>query len=221
MKNTVRIILWTFVIAITTWSIVYFVGHYGDTGFRDGALGNLFATILGVAVGIPIALEVNRRQQDAQNASALALRTADENIHKRKVLTLIRSELSQNYADIMDRRSPLDPADATKKRAVSAIPLRNELWAAFSDSGEIQHVNNPDVLAAIATAYHRVKATIYLEQEFLSASHFPGMRVSQSSPPQDRILGYLAATDTKLLSDIALAIQSIDAEIGQLTPEPT
>ena len=218
MKNTVRIILWAFVIAITTWSIVYFVGHYGDTGFRDGALGNLFATILGVAVGIPIALEVNRRQQDAQNASALALKTADENIRKRKVLTLIRSELSQNHADILDRRSPLDPADTTKKRAVSAIPLRNELWVAFSDSGEIQHVNNPDVLAAIATAYHQVKATIYLEQQFLSVSHFPGMRIAQTSTPEDRILGYMTATDTKLLSDIAQAIQSIDAEIGQLTP---
>jgi len=28
----------------------------------------------------------------------------------------------------------------------------------------------------------------------------------------------MTATDTKLLSDIAQAIQSIDAEIGQLTP---
>ena len=73
MKHTrhiPRILTWLAVAAMAGWSLVYFIQHFPSMGFQEGAMGNLFATILGVVVGIPIALEISRRQQDAQQRAS-------------------------------------------------------------------------------------------------------------------------------------------------------
>jgi cell division septum initiation protein DivIVA len=45
-------------------SLGYFAFRFHDLAFRDAAMGNLFATMLGLIIGIPIGLEINRRQQE-------------------------------------------------------------------------------------------------------------------------------------------------------------
>jgi hypothetical protein len=78
-------------------------------------MGNLFATILGVLVGVPIALGLNRRQQVAASQSASIDRRLHEDERKRKVLTLLRSELERNKNDVLGSRKPME---AGGKRSV-------------------------------------------------------------------------------------------------------
>ena len=215
MRHLSRAATWLIVAAVAIWSLLYFVQHFQSTGFQEGAMGNLFATILGVVVGIPIALEISRRQQDSQSAAAQAERQAEETKRKRKILSLLRTELEDNRSDLVAKRKPIDNGG---KREVHTISLRDEMWAAFSDGGELQHVNNPDVLAAIANAYYQVRSSIHLERSFINALHFPGIRMAQKKYPQDYFLDYLTSTDPQVLAAIAQAIAVIDAELASASP---
>lgn len=51
------------IVLVFTASLIYFICRFSDSSFRDGAMGNLFATMIGLIVGIPIGLEINRLQQ--------------------------------------------------------------------------------------------------------------------------------------------------------------
>lgn len=55
--------LYVIAVPIFIASLVYFICRFSDDNFRDGAMGNLFATMIGLIVGIPVGLEINRHQQ--------------------------------------------------------------------------------------------------------------------------------------------------------------
>jgi hypothetical protein len=213
MNRLARLLLWGFVAAITAWSVVYFLRHFSSASFAESAMGNLFATILGVLVGVPIALEISRRQQDAVHVVATTERRDRDAERKRVLLTLLRSELVSNRDDVVTRREPVDSGG---KRVVTTQSLKDQLWSAFSDGGELQYVNNPGLLAALANAYHQIRHCIMLERRVLDAVHFPGMRIQQDKYPQDFLLEYLTSSDPTLLSEVGAAISGIDSELTSL-----
>ncbi len=174
-------------------------------------MGNLFATIVGVLVGVPIALELNRRQQAAAQAITNAERTANEKQRKTKILTLLRSELTMNKKQVLEMRSPMESGGV---RGVSVGSLNDQLWSAFSDGGELQYINNPQLLASIADAYYHVRTCISLEKKILDIVHFPGMRIRQDKPPEEFVRGYLSETDNVLLATIDAALSNIEAELA-------
>jgi len=215
MGLVLRFVPWIFVAVIAVWSLVYFIQHLQSTDFQEGTMGNLFATILGVVVGIPIALEISRRQQDSLSAAAQSERQAEEMKRKRKVLSLLRTELENNRDNILAKRQPIESGGM---REVHTISLKDEIWSAFSDGGELQHVNNPNVLAVIAEAYYLVRSTIHLERSFMNALHFPGIRIAQEKYPQDYFLEYLTSSDPQVLKAISQAIEIIDEELAVAFP---
>jgi hypothetical protein len=199
---------WIFVIVIGGWSVVYFVHYYSDSNYLDGAMANLFATILGIVVGIPIALEINRRQQIDQDATALLVKQREEVNRKERVLTLIRSELESNRIDVLARGKPIDSGGV---REVRTRTFKDELWSAFSDGGELQHVNNPEILALVSEAYYGIRTSRFLEHLYIKAVLYPGLR--GSAEIHNQIIEYLTAFDPKIIVDIDKAIAKIDAEI--------
>lgn len=212
MRGFPRWTLWALAIAVAGWSTEYFVAHFQSASFTESAMGNLFATILGVLVGVPIALELSHRQQASAHAASLAERNEYETTRKRKVLALLRSELSLNLEGINKRRVPIDTGG---KREVYTQSLQDQLWAAFSDGGELQYVNNPELLATLADAYHKVRHCIMLEHKTLDAVHFPGVRIKQAKNPQDYFLEYLTESDPSLVSALKKALEAIDTESTQ------
>lgn len=210
IKYIARSFLWFFVAAITIWAVIYFLQHFDSISFQEGTMGNLFATILGLVVGVPIALEINRRQQEAEHAIILARSEQEGKQRKTKVLSLIRSELKSNKRDLIFRAKDVA---AGGKRQVHVNTLRDEMWSAFSDGGELHYVNSPELLALIAGAYYEIRTTIHLERRFMDAIHFSGMRVKQEKYPQDFFLEYLTSTDPNVLEAIDRAVAKIDSEI--------
>ena len=211
MKRLFLVISWLIVGGVALWSILYFLAHVRSQPFVESAMGNLFATILGVLVGLPIALEVNQRQQTADQRAAAVDRANELSARRRKVLSLLREELQKNLDGLGERRAPIAQGG---KRAVFTHSLRNQLWLAFADGGELQCVDEPLLLANLADAYHAIAYCILLEHKYFDAIHYSGMRIQQEKYPADHILEYLDKGDADLIKNLQLAKDAIDADLA-------
>jgi hypothetical protein len=212
--SAVHTAAWVFVAAISIWTALYFLQHFTTPSFQEGAMGNLFATILGVVVGIPIALEISRRQQASSQAAVASERLVETSVRKRKVLTLLRSELLSNRAKIVVTRGPIEHA---KPREVSTAFLSDVLWIAFSDGGELRCVDDPDLLSRIAHAYHEIHSTIRLERLYMEALLFPGGKFSRA--PENFYLESLTEKDMDLIQAVDMAVMAIDVQLPRLAAE--
>jgi len=176
----------------------------------DGFLGNLFATLIGIVVGIPIALAINRKQQRTIESKAEEQRYRDEAERKKKILNLVKTELEFNKNSLIDRQSQ---EHQTEQRTVLLPPLKDELWRAFSDGGELQWIKDLDLLDKIASAYHQIRTTIFLEQKYFDVIHFPGLTIQRKKYPKDFIMEYLVNTDQGVLQAIDLALSGINQNL--------
>jgi hypothetical protein len=186
--------------------VAYFLNHWTDSQFLDNAMGNWFATMVGVAVGIPIALEINRRQQAAQENKEREVQEQEETVHKAKILKLVGKELEYNRVALLARQ-PNKESEAQRK--VSVNRLKDELWNAFSDGGELQWVKDLELLDYVSTAYYHIRTIIYLEERYFEATHFPGLQARQEKYPKDYILEYLTQTDSAVIASIEKALEEI------------
>lgn len=200
---------------IAAWAAHFFYGHFTSPTFLEGAMGNLFATIIGVVVGIPIAIEISRYQQITADRTFQMKEEAAARSRKGKVLALVRKELISNRNQVLECRKPLENGGV---RSVLTSPLRVEIWSALSDSGDLKFLENPDLVAAIAQVYHQTRAMVRIESLLLDVYHFPGVRLQGSEVHQKNLIEYLTNDDPRLLDSIALAIKLIDSEICQGCP---
>lgn len=205
MKTIIRWILVLLVLILFILPVMYFWQHFDDPIFRDNSFGNLFATMVGVIVGIPIALEINRRQQKAKDEKEENIRRQEEFIRMVKILKLINIELEFNLLALKQRQP--DKEDGNRK--VFANSLKEELWKAFSDGGELHYIDDPQLLDIIATAYYNIRIVIYLEKKYFEATHFPGIQIQQTKYPKDYILEYLTQLDSDALKSIDNAMTKI------------
>jgi hypothetical protein len=75
MKTTISLII--LAVLFAAFPATYFFLHLGDKNFIDASMANLFATIVGLVIGIPIGLAISRAQQ-SRETKALAARTAEQ-----------------------------------------------------------------------------------------------------------------------------------------------
>ena len=119
------------------------MGTFFDFSFWQQFISNLGATFIGAAVGIPVALYVNR-----------LVETSSETERKEKILLLLRDELIENLNLINEWLSSPNP----KEGVISVgYDIKTEVWDAFSDGGEIQWVKDPELLGKLANAFFRLK----------------------------------------------------------------
>jgi hypothetical protein len=125
--------------------------NFFDLNFWQGFVGNLFATVIGVIIGIPIAFWINRRAE-----IAIEVEKTD------KVIKLLGMELHENYCHIIDVRNPITNDETIIELATLGPTLKDELWSTFSDGGELQWVKRPAVIGAFAQIYGEIKTIKYL-----------------------------------------------------------
>jgi hypothetical protein len=213
MKPLRKSLLWILIAAAIIVPIVYFVAHWSDQSFRDSALGNWFATVLGVIVGIPIALEINRRQQLAQDNRMSKDRENEELTRKNKILTLVKKELEFNLDILGNRQS--QKASVTQFEItlngsdVAVNGLKDELWNSFSDGGELQWIKDLDLLDAISTAYHQIRIMMRLEGRYLKALDFSSSSAHTSHLARENIQKDLNKMYTEVSDVIGKAIDAI------------
>ena len=189
---------------------VYTLRRAADSQFRDDFMSNWFATMIGVIVGIPIALELDRRQREAQERREQKARKQEELARKAKILELLKGELGYNREALLGRQVA---RGQETERVVLVDRLKDELWNAFSDGGELQWIRDLDLLDAVSTAYYHVRMTIYLEERYFEATHFPGLQIEQRKYAKDYIMDYLRESDTEVLRQVDQALQRIEISL--------
>ena len=123
-----------------------------DFAFWQAFVSNAAATLVGVVLGIPIALWISRHQAKTE-----------EKERKKKILTLLYDELLADrdvlfgWHDSQDQKS--------EARILSAI-LRYESWKAFSDGGELGWIRDPGLLNTISEAYFMIRSVSQLSDRY-------------------------------------------------------
>jgi len=108
-------VVWTSLFIIVLVPIIYFIAHVSDPTFTGAAMGNWFATILGVLSGGVIAYEIARLQTALQNkAQAKQQRTANQN-RLAQLLPRIIIELRENDSRVERLQVAVNSADSAHR----------------------------------------------------------------------------------------------------------
>ncbi len=105
--SVLRLSIWIIIIVGVIIPTVYMVERWTDSAFRDSAMGNLFATMIGAVVGILTALEINRVQQKTLKSRENKIREQNEQDHKVKILNLVKKEIEFNRESLTRRQPPV------------------------------------------------------------------------------------------------------------------
>jgi hypothetical protein len=198
-----------FSFCVTLWALYYFVASNTNRDFLDSAMANLFATILGVGVGFPVALAINRQQQIFQDAIELK-RSAREAVKlKSRVLRLIQKEIWEIKHQVKIRQSG-------GNRIVPLIPLPDILWTAFLSGGELRHIHQPELLAQIAQVYSATTSVNSIEKRYLDSVSLPMSYPTGIKTLPEQLLEALVESDEQLLENLDGAIIGIVSEIGPI-----
>lgn len=120
-----------------------------NLSFWQGFVGNLCATVIGVFLGILVALRVD---------SLIEARTSKERV--KKILTLLKDELEYNEIELSRLDGNL-PQVVHEAGSISSL-LRVELWKAYSDGGELQWIKDVELVSMLADSYYAIRAVMIL-----------------------------------------------------------
>lgn len=216
--------LWIVVIVLAAIPTVYvfgrWTGHpipiYGATSdiqsFLDGLYGSWFATIMGLAAGVPIGLWINYRQQLVSENLQKTAQAKISRDHTIKVLNVIKSELVFNRDILTD----LIAKDAQQPGIVYTTGMKDVLWGALSDGGELQWINDLDLLDKLADAYYHIRAVINLEKHYFEPGFdqsvlMQGNRTTYGERTMQAIVGIRPG----VLGSIEAAIAAIDSSLAR------
>ena len=220
--KTLSKLSWAFVILLAVSPFAYFfLRLFGipvlallpstqDQSFLDSTMGNWFATMLGLIAGIPIAFWINQKQTEFQEKERIESEKQVSQERKHKILALLRNELDTNrqYLNILIEKQN------EQSKITMLAGMKNVLWRAFSDSGELHWIDDPTLIDGISTAYYNINALIDYESRYSD----PYFNSSVSSSKSHTYAGENTVNNVKNLRPIALAsiseaINSIDLEL--------
>ncbi len=148
---------WIVPYAVTVAACAYTGYRAYETTFWDGAVVNLLATILGIIIGVPVALHVERQRQERD--LRMSIEAARQSA--RAVADLLQRELS-HVAGQMSVRS-LD------ENSISMEPLRTSTWDAMRESGRLAQIADADLIDKVSTAYHHIGVLRAIEKSTVGA----------------------------------------------------
>lgn len=171
--------------------------NFFDLAFWQAFVSNAAATIVGVAIGIPVALWINHYQEKSS-----------EKERKKKILRLLFNELLGNQAVLSGWHKSEDQHG--EARILSAV-LRNESWKAFSDGGELEWIKDPELLNTISEAYFLVRSVGEMSDKYYGMLMVNLEQVSAF--PGTNIYHYLEKSVEEAREAINKALQEISSQV--------
>ncbi len=135
-----------------------------DFSFWQSFLSNMGATIIGVGLGIPAALWINRQ-----------IEGKTEKERKKKLLSIIKVELGENQFVLNDWIEQGKPK--TNILQLTAM-LKDESWSAFSNGGELQWIKDPKLLAELSDRFSTIHSIKYVADQYFKLIQFPTKETS-------------------------------------------
>ena len=161
-------------------------------------VSELVATVIGVGLAIWGALWLERKSKSREDSVAQIKKTN----RAKRVLGLIKKELDENLAIL---QSVDDNIPTTFN--LTAI----ECWRALSDGGELQSIDDPELLSSISTAYSSIVKFDFLYKKYFEMRFFPGSNVYVA------LQRVLENHTLKAKHDSALAVAAAIKEIAKKT----
>jgi hypothetical protein len=170
--------------------------------------------MFGAIIGIPIALALNRKQQKEQEEIEQQAKNQEASERKAKILKLVKEELEHNRDHI--RKSQEDP-NGVSEGVIHPNGLKDELWNAFSDGGELEWIRDLQLLHIVSLAYHYIRRAAYLERLYLQYKYYPGTRADSNRFPGEAGLSkWLTQLYPTVLDFIEKALKEIDTSMTEL-----
>lgn len=171
--------------------------EFFDRDFWQGFVSNGMATLLGVALGIPIGLFLDKLSQHA--------RKKERRKNERYLLENIKEELGWALKRAAQRNSTLGDFGRDK--------FKNNFWTAACNGGLISNINALNLLNEIASAYFAIEIVMEIERE--------GFKLVISSNPKDteaakNLLPQLRNYLVRLEGNARRALSEIDERIEKL-----
>jgi hypothetical protein len=133
--------------------------NFFDFSFWQSFVSNFLATIIGVGLGIPAALLINRW-----------IESRTEKERKKKILSVIKVELYENLTVLNSWLK-----EGAKKVEVLQLTamLKDESWTAFSDGGELEWIKDPYLLAEFSDAFSTIRSIKLIADRYFKLIEFP------------------------------------------------
>lgn len=170
--------------------------------FWLGTMANLLATVVGVAVGIPAGLWVDR-----------VVEANRQKLQKRHIGRILRDELDQ----ALDHDLLKDPL----KPQVSPVYIDKGAWEAASSSGDSNSIQDTELLGRIHNAYHRIDSLNEWLSRFYDASYGTASTIEMKDPTTGekiplatevaKVLLNLASQHRPYIEMVALKLRKLDA----------
>jgi hypothetical protein len=184
-----------------------------DVNFWQNAVSNFIATLLGLFFGVPIALWINDIQQKAIKRDEYEKEEKEAKRRKQKILNLLKRELSDNY----DLFSAFEPEIGYTEQSFNALfhiahAAKDEVWIALSDGGEIQWIDDVDLLSTLAWTYFSIKKVRTSGKSLLQFTFFD---MPQSGKVISEFLQKQFETDIRHANiNLQVALEVIEKQVG-------
>lgn len=142
--------------------------------FWSGTMGNMGATVYGVAVGIPAGLLLNRWVEQERAKKREAEQQDESEKEERRVFDLLHKELSANLAS---KLFPDSERLTSPYQEVPPDPLETGAWDAVTASGETKWIRDTELRSKITNAYHLVKSLNKWLERWYDAAYGVGVAI--------------------------------------------
>ena len=186
-------------------AILYSYYRRADLNYWDDAIGNWLATMLGIIVGVPVALQIERWRASREEQK----RVAEARDRAKAVLSLIADELRDNAARLRVAQSLED------KDSLPLSPFKNDVWEALCDSGEIKWIDNPLLLGEIASTYYLIGVVLSIEEKCYQTLRGINVTYSDGTSASQRLLEDARKFDVEMEKSISRVLEAIKDAIAQ------
>lgn len=177
-------------LVVAIWVIFVSFPFIKDPEFTKSFASNTLATIIGAVCGLIIVLWVNDLERDKLKKDS----ESQTQSNKERVLKVLIEDLKHNQSELKKQLSPQE-----SKAFLLRINLKIESWRAFSNGGELQSINDPEILHKLANIFDMTSSVIYL-LELLTG--FGSGRGTYKSINNQAIPNQLKELISKLLKEI-------------------
>lgn len=171
-----NILIWLLIGALSLIPILYFLIHLTDSNFRDNAIGNWFATVIGVLVGIPIGLEINRYQQKAQDKINAVKKFQEDRRRLNLILERLERELLYDRRKVEDLNQALGQSTSARLDLFEWAITIVDSFSFIANSDLIEtglHVYLPSrVESQLYAAYRDLNELLHMVKQAAAAARF-------------------------------------------------
>lgn len=186
-------------ILIVVGSLVYAYFQKSDPDFWKNTVGNLLATLVGLAVGVPVGLWINRSIESEQ----IEKREKEKCESELGILKLIREEIEFCNNCVF-------PYRPTTANSFLGVPYKTATWDVLCASTEVGYISSPKLLNQIAYAYHHIKAQDRIEYRIQNA--FTAGKISEAN----QLIGIVRGLDPQFIAQVGDALKDINIRIKEL-----